>query len=142
MPTERYPVTTQLAARSLSVPVPDKGFDSPITELIAAIEAEQARVEKPNRAAAPPPARHRVLRQLPERQRVVQQLPERPAPPQPAPWASHFDLSLDPLLTKLFGPDDRALPQPRRGPAQPRAQNGHVHRLAANAARRGSRRGR
>jgi len=136
MPTERHPVTTQLAARSLSVPTPDKGFDSPITELIAAIEAEQARAEKPARAAAPPPpVRHRVVQQLPERQRVVQQLPERPAPPQPAPAASHDDLSLDPLLTKLFGPDDRAVPQPRRTPAQPRAQNGHVHRLAVNAAR-------
>lgn len=139
MPTARHPVTTQFAARSFSLPLPEKGIDSPITELIAAIEAEQARAEKQARAAAPPPAppvRHRVVHQLPERQRVVQQMPERSAAqPQLQHRAqaspSHGDLSLDPLLTKLFGPDDRVAP-PRRmaAPPQPRAKHGPPRRLA------------
>ena len=139
MPTERHPVTTQLAARSSPVLTPDKGFDFPITELIAAIEAEQARVEKPARPAAPlpPPERHQIVQQMPERQRVVQQLPERAAPPlRPAPQASQDDLSIDPLLTTLFGPDDRG-PPPRRVLVQhqPRVKNGRARRLAVNAVR-------
>jgi uncharacterized protein (TIGR02594 family) len=125
MPTERHPVTTQLAARSASVPPPDKGLDSPITELIAAIEAEHARTQ---RAAAA--VRQRVLqrRQLPERQRVVQQMPQQQQQQQAAP--SHSEFSLDPLLTKLFGPDDRGAPR-RVPPAhQQRAKNGPPRRLA------------
>lgn len=136
MPNDRRPLTTQFAARSFSLPAPDKGIASPITELIAAIEAEQARAEKQARVAAPPPpppVRRRVLHQLPERQRMVQQMPEHPAPrPQPQQVsASHGDLSLDPLLTKLFGPDDRAAP-PRRiaAPHQPRAKHVPPRRLA------------
>ena len=132
MPTERHPVTTQLAARSSSVPAPDKGLDSPITELLAAIEAEHARAQ---RAAA---ARQQVLqrrqlpvRQPPERQRVVQQMPGRPAPQHPQQAApSHNELSLDPLLTKLFGPDDRVAPRRAAPPHQQRAKNGPPRRLA------------
>lgn len=135
MPTERHSVTTQFAARSTPALTPDKGFDSPITELIAAIEAEQARAEKPARAAAPPAPieRHRVVVQTPERQRVVQQLPDAPVP-QPATRAAADDLSLDPILTTLFGPDDRG-PPARRVVAQTRVKHGPARRLAANAAR-------
>lgn len=84
MPTERRSTTTMVAARGpVSVPVPDGGFESPITELLAAIEAEQARAEKPR---APAPARHtpaqtqrRVL-PPPMPQRIVQQTAEPTAP--------------------------------------------------------------
>jgi uncharacterized protein (TIGR02594 family) len=100
MPTERHPVTTQLAARSFSAPVSAKGIDSPITELIAAIEAEHARAQRTAEG----------------RQRLLQQR-------QPAP--SHNDFSLDPLLTKLFGPDDRVAPHRLPPPPQPRAKTGH-----------------
>jgi len=119
MPTERRPVTTQLAARSFSAPASDKGIDSPITELIAAIEAEQARAQK---TAA---VRQRVLqpRQLPVRQRLVQQMPQQ-AVQHPQPRPSHSEFSLDPLLTKLFGPDDRVAPRRLPPPAQARAKNG------------------
>lgn len=130
MPTERRPVTTQLAARSFSAPAPAKGIDSPITELIAAIEAEHARAEKSAQARQKLlqrrelQERQRVVRQIPERQRVVQQMPPQAAPRQQrAP--SHRELSLDPLLTKLFGPDDRVAPRRLPPPPQPRAKNGH-----------------
>ena len=85
MPTGAHrATTTQLAARSLAR-IPDKGIDLPITELIAAIEAEHARAERQRlerqRAAAVKhvPARHRFAQAQPSRQRVVQQLPDREA---------------------------------------------------------------
>ena len=52
---ERGEPTTQLAARSQSGErraSPDGGFESPITELIAAIEAEQSRSDRPVRVSA------------------------------------------------------------------------------------------
>jgi len=59
----------------VSVPATEAGFDSPIGELIAAIEAEQARAERPRERQAAP-----ALRQAPPAvpHRIVQQLPERP----------------------------------------------------------------
>ena len=124
IPTERHPTTTQLAARSFSAPAPDKGLDSPITELIAAIEAEHARAEKTAEA------RQKLLqrRQSPEWQRVVQQMPPQAGPvPQATPPG---DVSLEPLLTKLFGPDDRGAPRRAPPPPQARAKNGPSRRLA------------
>ena len=121
MPTECHPMTTQLAARSTPVPAPAKGFDSPITELIAAIEGEHARAQK---SAA---GRQQLLQrgQVPQRQRIVRQMPPQ-AVPRPQPVPSHSsDFSLDPLLTKLFGPDDRGAPRRLPPPAQARAKNGH-----------------
>jgi hypothetical protein len=64
----------------VSLPAADTGLDSPITELIAAIEAEQARAEKPAERreprgaarpaqAAPPPVPHRTVQQMPEQPR-------------------------------------------------------------------------
>ena len=107
----------QLAARSLPKLIPDTGIESPITELIAAIEAEQARAEK-SRAAARP-LRRRVAQRPPARQLVVQQLPGRSAPPPRRIRArARNESPLEPLLTKLFGPDDRVTAQrTRRAPA-------------------------
>jgi uncharacterized protein (TIGR02594 family) len=145
MPTERHPKTIQLAARSQASPIPaspipDKGVDSPITELIAAIEAEQARAEKPARTAAPPPAvRHRLVQQLPETQRVAQQTLRRAAPSRPQPQSpADSDNPFGPLLATLFGPDDRVTSQPSRRPQpqnRPRAKRKRPSRLAANTAR-------
>jgi uncharacterized protein (TIGR02594 family) len=143
MPTERHPAaTTQLAARSISSLLPDRGFDSPITELIAAIEAEQAHAEKPARAAASPqPARRRPAQPATERYLVVQQTPRRIEPPAPPvqrppaqrPATESKGSPLEPLLTKLFGPDDRV--RLRRAPPQQRARATHMptSRVAAHA---------
>ncbi len=146
MPTGAHrATTTQLAARSLAR-VRDKGIDSPITELIAAIEAEHARAEKQRierqrierqRAAAVKrvPARHRFAQARPPRQLVVQQLPDRVAPPPRRVRAKAKNESpLEPLLTKLFGPDDRGTVQ-RPPHVRPRAKNARPGRLAANMVR-------
>ncbi len=104
MPTERRNgATVQLAARSISSFISDAAINSPITELIAAIEAEHARAEKPARAAP----HRRAAPRPPVRELVVQQLPDQDAPP-PRPRAqAQGDSPLEPLLTSLFGPDDR-----------------------------------
>ena len=77
MPAEQRAGMRIASSGPVSLPAADSGLDSPITELIAAIEAEQARTEKPeprreSRAAAQPPA------PLPVPHRTVQQLPEAP----------------------------------------------------------------
>ena len=130
MPTERRPLTTQLAARSLATPVTDKSINSPIAALIAAIEAEHARAEKPAHAAPPPPpARRSILLRPPVRAHVVQQLPAREAPRARVRAQAHAGSPLEPLLTKLFGPDDRAALR-----AHYRARIGHApaRRIAVN----------
>src|SRR5690348_9690451 len=48
MPTEQRSGTRIASTGPVSLPAAESGLDSPITELIAAIEAEQARDEKPN----------------------------------------------------------------------------------------------
>jgi hypothetical protein len=85
---DRSQPTTQLAARS-SQPndrraPSDGGFESPIAELIAAIEAEQNRSERPVRASA----------QL----HVAQARAQEPRPMQRA-----GTLPLDPALAELLG---------------------------------------
>ena len=64
MPTDRRS-TTQLAARG-QPNTSELALDSPIAELLAAIEAEQNRAEQPARPAAPPQS-HRVVQQAPDR---------------------------------------------------------------------------
>jgi uncharacterized protein (TIGR02594 family) len=80
MPTDQHSGTRIAANGPVSLPSGDSGLDSPITELIAAIEAEQARAEKPEprreaRVAAqpaPPPVPHRTVQQMPEAPRQTQ----------------------------------------------------------------------
>ena len=81
MPTERRPAPTMVAARSpATAPSSDTGLDlrveSPITELLAAIEAEQARAETPRQAAVQEQPRRPVTPS-----RLVQQTPEQPQRP-------------------------------------------------------------
>lgn len=87
MPTERGPASTMVASRGpVSTPNSDGGISSPITELIAAIEAEQSRAEaRPQAAPAPrqpsPAPAQAAQRQLPASApsyRVVQQTAETP----------------------------------------------------------------
>lgn len=79
MPTEHDARTRIAATGPVSLPASDAGLDSPITELIAAIEAEQAHAEKPverKQARTAAPARVRAVPPVPYR--TVQQLPEQP----------------------------------------------------------------
>jgi uncharacterized protein (TIGR02594 family) len=105
MPTGHRPPTTQLAARG-SPDNATRGFDSPIAELLAAIEAEQNRGERQARPAVPPPpvVPHRAVQQVPDR-----------VPPAAA---ARGDLPLDPFLADLFGVKERAQPVPRPAPPQ------------------------
>lgn len=72
MPAERHGETRIAANGPVSLPAADGGVDSPITELIAAIEAEQAHAETPverptprqPRRAEPAPVPHRVVQQM------------------------------------------------------------------------------
>ncbi len=109
MPTDHRPVTTQVAdrgvpGRSSSEP----GLESPITELLAAIEAEQSRAEKPKQPAVPaqPPVPHRVVQQMPQQA--------------PQPQSSARSLPLDPALAELLGIKDRA--QSATQPSRPAPQ--------------------
>jgi hypothetical protein len=111
MPTEERPTTIQMAARSgPNRAKADVNIDSPITELLAAIEAEQRRADSrpqpPRAPAARPPqpqAPQRAVQQLPPQQaphRTVQQVPEQVrSTAQPAPRA----LPMDPALAELLG---------------------------------------
>lgn len=79
MPSERPSGTRIAASGPVSLPAAEAGLDSPITELLAAIEAEEARAEKPQahrearpRAVSPaPPVPHRTVQQLPDQWRQV-----------------------------------------------------------------------
>jgi len=99
MPTDRRAVTTQFAARSQSIS--DLVLDSPIVELLAAIEAEQNRAEQAMRPVAPlqPASPHHPVRQVSDREAV-------PSP-------SQRDLPLDPFLVELLGLKDQPQPAPR-----------------------------
>lgn len=90
MPTDR-PSTTQLAARG-QPNTSELALDSPIAELLAAIEAEQNRSEQPARPAAPP---HRQVQQAADR-------------------------DIDPFLADLLGlVKTRTQAAPQQRPAQP-----------------------
>lgn len=76
MPTEQRPTATMVAARGpASAPSPDLGLESPIAELLAAIEAEQARAEKPRAPAPRKPAPAQIQRP------AAQTQPQQPAVP-------------------------------------------------------------
>ena len=132
MPSEGRPVTTEIAARSApnassaaSRAASEPGIDSPITELLAAIEKEQARPEVRAEAARPrAPQVAQAPQAPPVPYRAVQQVPEET--PQSAQGARRT-LPLDPSLAEMLGIKDRAqtaqpprpLPQ-RQQPVQQR----------------------
>ena len=100
MPTERHGETRIAANGPVSVSGPDGGIDSPITELIAAIEAEQAHAEKPAERREAPQARRPEPAPVPHR--VVQQLAEPPRQLQ-APPASGVSNPFSELIGTLKG---------------------------------------
>jgi uncharacterized protein (TIGR02594 family) len=141
MPTERRPVNdTQVAeyaartrapepARASEPPRPsESGLESPIAELLAAIEAEQNRPEAKAQPARPPepPTPHRTVQQLPERApQIAQQPVQHPAPQaaqQTARRELRRDLPLDPALAALLGIKERASPAQPLRPAPQRQQ--------------------
>ena len=100
MPTERKPETTMVAARGpVSTPATDTGIASPISELLAAIEAEQSRAEKPRSEPQRVPTqaqRPAVRAQLPQPvvpQRVVQQTAQPVRQPRAAPSGASNPIS-------------------------------------------------
>ena len=151
MPSDRGTVGIQLAARSQpsqqSQPnqpsqqnqpnrsTPERRLESPIAELLAAIEAEQKRSERSKQpvAQARPAEQRRLVQQvLPkpaEPHLTVRQLPEQPRPIQRA-----GTLPLSPALAKLLGLKDRAqaAPPSRMAPPQHERQIQH-NRLGAVA---------
>ena len=104
---ERDEPTTQLAARSQSSErraPSDGGFESPITELIAAIEAEQSRSDRPVRVSA---QAQRAQARAPEpRGAGAATANPRMANPRTAMRAG--TLPLDPALAELLGISDKA----------------------------------
>jgi hypothetical protein len=108
MPSERRGGETRIAANGpVSVRAADGGVDSPITELIAAIEAEQAHAETP--VVKHQAARHRVRRSepAPVPQRVVQQMSE--APRQTGPVSRAAGNPFSELIGTLEGRKRKAL---------------------------------
>jgi uncharacterized protein (TIGR02594 family) len=95
MPTGRGPATVQTASARSSEPA----FESPIAELIAAIEAEQNRTERPVNAAAQPSDTRRA------------------AQPQLGPRS----LPLDPALANLLGVSEAARARAHAPQAAPQA---------------------
>jgi len=94
MPTDRRPVDTRIAERSQPNTSPaEHGIDSPITELLAAIEAEQRNDQKsesqrpPERiaqASRPPEPPHRVVQQMPDQQPIMFRAGTEPVDPRGA----------------------------------------------------------
>jgi len=138
MPSDRKSGGTQVASaeqprpnrassdRASSEPV----FESPITELLAAIEAEQTRREPPRRAAASPsrPA---------EPHRAVQQVADQE--PRPVLRTRDNKLPLDPALAELLGLKDRAQAPAGAAPQRERrVENDKPGVVAAAAAKIGS----
>jgi uncharacterized protein (TIGR02594 family) len=110
MPTQHEPTGTQVAERAApNHAASEPGIDSPITELLAAIEAEQNRADTRAQRAAPvePPVPHRDVQQTPD------------ASP-PSGQASRRALPLDPALAEFLGLKERVAPVP---PVRPAAQH-------------------
>jgi uncharacterized protein (TIGR02594 family) len=116
MPSGDQSVTTQIAARSHpsqpnqpSRTSSGPGLESPIAELLAAIEAEQNRPVRPSQQAAQqrPAEPHRAVQQLPE------QTPQ-------AALASRRALPLDPALANLLGISSRVQDRVQAAPPPPR----------------------
>lgn len=104
MPTERHGETRIAANGPVSVPGGDGGVDSPITELIAAIEAEQAHAETPTERRG---VRRRVRRPEPAPHRIVQQMSE--APRQAGPVSRAVGDPFSELIGTLEGRKRKAL---------------------------------
>lgn len=122
MPSENRTGNTQVADRGAAgKPASDGGLDSPIAELIAAIEAEQNRPERPRQDAA--------------RQDRPSQVAQHAQPAATAePVTARRDLPLDPALAELFGVGQRGQtaqrtapqPQPQREMRVEQVQSGRV----------------
>jgi uncharacterized protein (TIGR02594 family) len=108
MPSERHGETRIAANGPVRVPGADGGVDSPITELIAAIEAEQAHAETPavKHEARQPPRRAEPA-PAPVPHRVVQQMSD--APRQAAPVARAVGNPFSELIGTLEGRKHKAL---------------------------------
>jgi len=108
MPSERHGETRIAANGPVRVPGADGGVDSPITELIAAIEAEQAHAETPavKHEARQPPRRAEPA-PAPVPHRVVQQMSA--APRQAAPVARAVGNPFSELIGTLEGRKHKAL---------------------------------
>jgi uncharacterized protein (TIGR02594 family) len=126
IPSDRGSGTTQFAARSQPSSQPNRsspehGIESPITELLAAIEAEQNRPERPRqpeRVSQPPRPNQPLPQAQPaEPSRIVQQMPE----PMPQP-TQRARSTLPPALVELLRLTDRAqaAPPPRPAPQRQR----------------------
>ena len=118
MPADDRPGATQVAERgNVGRMASQTGLVSPITELLAAIEAEQNRPERPRQLAAQerPVEARRVAQQPPaEPHRAVQQTPEQA--PQTA-QSARRKLPFNPALAEFLGITDRAQsvrPAPQR----------------------------
>ena len=135
MPSDRRGGDTQVAERAApNRSTPDTGLESPIAELLAAIEAEQSRPDRSRQQiarhdtarAAPPPAPHLTVQQGAE------------------PIARR-DLQLEPGLAEFLGIRDRAQtaprpvvqPQPQREQRVEQSQSGRVAADAGLAGRLG-----
>jgi uncharacterized protein (TIGR02594 family) len=121
MPSENRGGTTQVADRGVAGKSADGGLESPITELLAAIEAEQARPESSRQDAG---------RQAFARQEPVRQVrPQPPAVPhiavqqtaEPVSGAGRRELPLDPDLAEFLGIKQRGQNAQRAAP-QPQPQ--------------------
>jgi uncharacterized protein (TIGR02594 family) len=104
MPADERPGATQVAERGNATRMPSQtGLVSPITELLAAIEAEQSRPERPSQPIAqerpvetrrvaqlPPVEPHRAVQQTPEQAPQTAQSARRKLPLWPNFWASRI----------------------------------------------------
>jgi len=129
---------TQSAQRVPNRTRSEPRIDSTITELLAAIEAEQSRSEANARRARPPlaPMPHHTMQQMPERaQQNARQVAQRPASRAVPPMHRELrrDRPLDPALARLFGIKARAsaAAPPRLAPQrqQPMQQRGRIARV-------------
>jgi uncharacterized protein (TIGR02594 family) len=113
--------TTQLAARSIPAPSSERrassdgGIDSPITELLAAIEAEESRSERPV-SVSPQAPLGRARAPEPRRQAAAQPVVTRAG-----------TLPLDPRLADLLGLSEKTRAR-ARAPAAPQAAASQVTR--------------
>jgi uncharacterized protein (TIGR02594 family) len=125
MPTERRAVPAVLVAERgpASHPSSEPALDSPITELLAAIEAEQARAEKPRPAETPAQPQRTPIKDMRPlaRQRLVQQTPEPVAQTAPVSAPAARLVRSDPF-SELFDRIEQA--QPRRTGRVAAADNG------------------
>jgi uncharacterized protein (TIGR02594 family) len=114
MPSERHGDDTQVAERGPHARVaPDGGIESPITELLAAIEAEQSHAESPRQGERPREVARAAVQAAPAVPHLtVQQTAEQPV-------QARRDLPLEPGLAEFLGvkpaqSGTRAAPQRER----------------------------